>query len=100
MEHMLLAKQDEAGVILIDEQNDFLFVDALWMEEIKELSANICLMAMIQPANFDSNEEPSYDSAQEQKDVHSGTVEYDNNVQESYALEKLARNVYKKAEKQ
>ncbi|GKF43849.1 integrase, catalytic region, zinc finger, CCHC-type containing protein, partial [Tanacetum coccineum] len=27
MEQMLLAKQDEAGVILTDEQNDFLFVD-------------------------------------------------------------------------
>ncbi|GJV28857.1 integrase, catalytic region, zinc finger, CCHC-type containing protein [Tanacetum coccineum] len=47
MEQMLLAKQDEAGVILTDEQNDFLFADALRMEEIKELSANICLMARI-----------------------------------------------------
>ncbi|GKA77112.1 retrovirus-related pol polyprotein from transposon TNT 1-94 [Tanacetum coccineum] len=28
MEQMLLAKQDEAGVILTDEQNDFLFADA------------------------------------------------------------------------
>ncbi|GKF27264.1 hypothetical protein Tco_0083158, partial [Tanacetum coccineum] len=27
-EQMLLAKQDEAGVILTDEQNDFLFTDA------------------------------------------------------------------------
>nr|GEX49603.1 Gag-Pol polyprotein [Tanacetum cinerariifolium] len=107
----------------------------------KELSANICLMARIQPANFDSYEGPSYDSTflsevqtsstsyenplfakdnQEQKypkqpkiikntisddqidsniifderngDVHSDSVEYDNNIQESYALEKLARN--------
>nr|GEW82317.1 retrovirus-related Pol polyprotein from transposon TNT 1-94 [Tanacetum cinerariifolium] len=33
-------------------------------------------------------------------DVNSGSVEYDNNVQESYALEHLARNAYKKAEKQ
>ncbi|GJU15956.1 copia protein [Tanacetum coccineum] len=33
MEQMLLAKQDEAGVILTDEQNDFLF-DASRMEEI------------------------------------------------------------------
>nr|GEU41487.1 hypothetical protein [Tanacetum cinerariifolium] len=32
MEQMLLAKQDEAGVILTDEQNDFLFVDASRME--------------------------------------------------------------------
>ncbi|GJU69659.1 retrovirus-related pol polyprotein from transposon TNT 1-94 [Tanacetum coccineum] len=125
MEQMLLTKQDEAGVILTDEQNDFLF------------------------ANFDSDEGPSYDSAflrevqtsstsyinplfaketQEQKyskqpkiinntiiddqiesniifdepnrDVNSGSVEYDNNVQELYALEQLARNAYKEAEKQ
>ncbi|GKD40637.1 putative reverse transcriptase domain-containing protein, partial [Tanacetum coccineum] len=33
MEQMLLAKQDEAGVILTDEQNDFLFADASRMEE-------------------------------------------------------------------
>ncbi|GJS69588.1 integrase, catalytic region, zinc finger, CCHC-type containing protein [Tanacetum coccineum] len=39
MEQMLLAKQDEAGVILTDEQNDFLFADASRMEEIEELSA-------------------------------------------------------------
>ncbi|GJR28548.1 hypothetical protein Tco_1104780 [Tanacetum coccineum] len=36
MEQMLLAKQDEAGVILTDEQNDFLFADASRMEEIEE----------------------------------------------------------------
>ncbi|GJS54386.1 hypothetical protein Tco_0627748 [Tanacetum coccineum] len=132
MDQMLLAKQDEAGVIIIDEHNDFLFANASQMEEIEELSANICLMAMIQPANFDSDKGPSYDSAflsevqtpstsyvnplfakdtQEQKylkqpkiinntisddqidsniifdepngDVNSGSVEYDNNVQES-----------------
>ncbi|GJS64044.1 gag-pol polyprotein [Tanacetum coccineum] len=41
MEQMLLAKQDEAGVILSDEQNDFLFVDTSRMEKIEELSANI-----------------------------------------------------------
>ncbi|GJR35637.1 gag-pol polyprotein [Tanacetum coccineum] len=51
MEQMLLAKQDEAGVILTDEQNDFLFDDVSRMEEIEELSANICLMARIQPTN-------------------------------------------------
>ncbi|GJT65806.1 ribonuclease H-like domain-containing protein [Tanacetum coccineum] len=59
---MLLAKQDEARVILTDEHNNFLFADASRMEEIKELSANICLMARIQPANFDSDAGPSYDS--------------------------------------
>ncbi|GJS36184.1 hypothetical protein Tco_0534566 [Tanacetum coccineum] len=41
MEQMLLPKQDEAGVILTDEQNDFLFADASRIEEIEELSAKI-----------------------------------------------------------
>ncbi|GKD63022.1 retrovirus-related pol polyprotein from transposon TNT 1-94, partial [Tanacetum coccineum] len=63
MEQMLLAKQDEAGVILTDEQNDFLFADASMMEEIEELSANICLMARIQPADHTSDDGPSYESA-------------------------------------
>ncbi|GJT86354.1 hypothetical protein Tco_1068071 [Tanacetum coccineum] len=146
---MLLAKLDEAGLTLTDEHNDFLFADASWMEEIKELSADICLMAKIQPADIDFDARPSYDSAflsevqtpstsnvnslstkdnQEQKylkqpkiindtfdddqinsnitfdkpnvDVNSSSAEYDNNVQESYKLEKLARNAYKEAEKQ
>ncbi|GJS60341.1 hypothetical protein Tco_0655125 [Tanacetum coccineum] len=35
----------------------------LKMEEIEELSANICMMARIQPTNIDSNKGPSYDSA-------------------------------------
>ncbi|GJT10396.1 hypothetical protein Tco_0857438 [Tanacetum coccineum] len=63
MEQMLLAKQDEAGVILTNEQNDFLFADASRMEEIEELSANIYLMARIQPADNTSDVGPSYDSA-------------------------------------
>ncbi|GKB33242.1 integrase, catalytic region, zinc finger, CCHC-type containing protein [Tanacetum coccineum] len=63
MEQMLLAKQDKAGVILTDEQNDFLFADASRMEEIKELSGNICLMARIQPADHTSDDGPSYESA-------------------------------------
>ncbi|GJV39741.1 retrovirus-related pol polyprotein from transposon TNT 1-94 [Tanacetum coccineum] len=149
MEQMLLAKQDEVGVILTDEENDFLFADASRMEEIEELSANICLMVRIQLANFDSDEGPNYDYSflrevqtpstsyvnplfakdkQEQKypkqpkiinnkigddqidsniifdepneDVNSGSVEYDNYVQESHELEKLARNAFKEAEKQ
>ncbi|GJT94658.1 hypothetical protein Tco_1090176 [Tanacetum coccineum] len=33
-------------------------------------------------------------------DVNSSSVEYDNNAQESYELEQLARNAYKEAEKQ
>ncbi|GJR93238.1 hypothetical protein Tco_0265412 [Tanacetum coccineum] len=53
---------DEAGVILTDEQNDFLFADASRMEEIEELSANI-LMARIQPTDNTFDAGPSYDSA-------------------------------------
>ncbi|GJU66458.1 hypothetical protein Tco_1252717 [Tanacetum coccineum] len=56
-------KKDEAGVILSNEKNDFLIADAAQMEEIEELSANMCMMARIQPANIDSDEGPSYDSA-------------------------------------
>ncbi|GJS86188.1 hypothetical protein Tco_0752729 [Tanacetum coccineum] len=52
--------EKDAGVTLIDEQNDFLVVDATRMEEIEELSANICLMARIQPANINSDAWPSY----------------------------------------
>nr|GEX45509.1 hypothetical protein [Tanacetum cinerariifolium]GEX73658.1 hypothetical protein [Tanacetum cinerariifolium] len=63
MEQMLLAKQNEVGVILTDEQNDFLFADALRLEEIKDLSANICLMVRIKPTNNPSDAGPSYDSA-------------------------------------
>nr|GEV16971.1 hypothetical protein [Tanacetum cinerariifolium] len=37
--------------------------DASRMEEVKELSANICLMARIQPVNLDFDARPSYDSA-------------------------------------
>nr|GEZ54009.1 hypothetical protein [Tanacetum cinerariifolium] len=60
MEQMLLTKQDETGVILTDEHNEFLFADASRMEEIEELSANMCLMAMIQPTKIDSDTGPSY----------------------------------------
>nr|GEX30076.1 retrovirus-related Pol polyprotein from transposon TNT 1-94 [Tanacetum cinerariifolium] len=131
----------EAGVILIDEQNDFLFADASKMEEIEDLSANICLMARIQPTNHSFDVGPSYDSAfiskvqsssinknEEQMypthtkiinstigddqidsniifytpngNVNSGNVEKDTNVPDLYALEQLARNAYKEAEKQ
>nr|GEU66389.1 retrotransposon protein, putative, Ty1-copia subclass [Tanacetum cinerariifolium] len=54
---------NEAGVILTDEQNDFLFADASRLEEIEDLGANICLMARIQPTNNTSGVRPSYDYA-------------------------------------
>nr|GEZ99113.1 hypothetical protein [Tanacetum cinerariifolium] len=38
MEQMLLAKKDEVGVIITDEQNDFLYADASRLEEIEDLN--------------------------------------------------------------
>ncbi|GKC61778.1 hypothetical protein Tco_1089376 [Tanacetum coccineum] len=35
MEQRLLAKKDEAGVILTNEQNDFLLADTIQMEELE-----------------------------------------------------------------
>nr|GEZ10008.1 hypothetical protein [Tanacetum cinerariifolium] len=116
------------------------------MEEIEELSANICLMARIQPANIDFDAGPSYDSAflnevqtpstsyvnqliakdnlerkysmqphiinntigddqidrniifdEPNDDVNNSSVEHDNNAQQSYKLEQLAKNTLKKA---
>ncbi|GKC16102.1 zinc finger, CCHC-type containing protein, partial [Tanacetum coccineum] len=63
MEQMLFAKNYEVEVILSDEQNNFLLADAAQMEELEELSANICMMARIQKADSDSEDGPSYDSA-------------------------------------
>ncbi|GKG05186.1 hypothetical protein Tco_0325272, partial [Tanacetum coccineum] len=55
--------QQMSNATIIVRKNDFLFADASRMEEIEELSANICLIARIQPANFDSDEGPRYDYA-------------------------------------
>ncbi|GJU35132.1 integrase, catalytic region, zinc finger, CCHC-type containing protein [Tanacetum coccineum] len=109
MEQMLLAKQDEDGVILIDEQNDFLFADASRMEEIEELGSNICLMAIIQPADNTSDAGPSYDSAfisevqsssNTENEEQIGGIEKDTHIPDLCALEQLARNAYQEAEKQ
>ncbi|GJR69694.1 hypothetical protein Tco_0015759 [Tanacetum coccineum] len=62
-EEIIKVRKDEAGVTLIDEQNYFLVVDATQMEEIEELSANICLMSRIQPEKIDFDVGPRYDSA-------------------------------------
>ncbi|GJY46510.1 reverse transcriptase domain-containing protein [Tanacetum coccineum] len=63
MEQILLAKKNEAWVILSKEQNDFLLADTVQMKELEELSSNICMMAIIQLANVNSDEDPSRDSA-------------------------------------
>ncbi|GJR16092.1 retrovirus-related pol polyprotein from transposon TNT 1-94 [Tanacetum coccineum] len=81
MEQMLLAKQDEAGVTLIDEQNDFFLLMLLGWKKLR----NTCKYML---------------DGQNSTNVNSGSVEYDNNVQSSYELEQLARNTYQEAEKQ
>ncbi|GJW19369.1 integrase, catalytic region, zinc finger, CCHC-type containing protein [Tanacetum coccineum] len=86
MEPMLLAKQDEAGVILTDEQNDFLFADASRMEEIEELGDDQIDSDII----FDS---PN-------GNVNSGGIKKDTHVPDLCALEQLAGNAYQEAEKQ
>ncbi|GJZ37995.1 integrase, catalytic region, zinc finger, CCHC-type containing protein [Tanacetum coccineum] len=50
-------------MLVIVQSQEMTFADATRMEEIEELSTNICLMARIQPANFDSDAGPSYDYA-------------------------------------
>nr|GEV84233.1 retrovirus-related Pol polyprotein from transposon TNT 1-94 [Tanacetum cinerariifolium] len=79
MEQILLPKKDEAKVILSNEQNDFLLVDTIQIEELEELSVNICMMVRIQPTLIDYDEGLNYDSA---------------------FISELARNAYKEAEKQ
>ncbi|GKA06937.1 retrovirus-related pol polyprotein from transposon TNT 1-94, partial [Tanacetum coccineum] len=93
-------------------RNDFLFVDASRMEEIEELSANICLMARIQPADHTSDDGPSYESAFI-SEVQSSSIDENNepmemlivavlkkdtHVPDLCALEQLARNAYQEAE--
>ncbi|GJS05763.1 retrovirus-related pol polyprotein from transposon TNT 1-94 [Tanacetum coccineum] len=112
MEQMLLAKQDETGIILTDEQNDFLFADASRMEEIEELSANISLMAKFNQLNIllmmaklevcilqvstigddQINSNIKFDSFK--GNVNSGSVDKDTHVPDLCAVENLARNAY------
>ncbi|GJX21685.1 putative reverse transcriptase domain-containing protein [Tanacetum coccineum] len=64
MEQMLLAKTDESSRELISpRQNDFLLAYASKMEELEELSENICMMARIEKVDNDYEDGPSYDSA-------------------------------------
>ncbi|GJR69643.1 hypothetical protein Tco_0015708 [Tanacetum coccineum] len=56
-----LNKEDDEYLQLFEEEIEERI--SARMKEIKELSANICLMAGIQPVNFDSNAMASYDSA-------------------------------------
>ncbi|GJZ90538.1 hypothetical protein Tco_0662465 [Tanacetum coccineum] len=78
----VVAKQDESGVNLTDEQNVFLFAELQGWIEIEEVSATM-LNASISTRN-----------------VNSGSVEKDTHVYDLCALETLARNAYDEAAKQ
>ncbi|GKC32128.1 hypothetical protein Tco_1039422, partial [Tanacetum coccineum] len=80
--------EDEAGGILTDEQNDFLFADASRMEEIETYT--------IDDDQINSNIQ--FDSVK--GNVNSGSVEKDTHVYDQCALETLARNAYAEAAKQ
>nr|GEX61047.1 hypothetical protein [Tanacetum cinerariifolium] len=123
---MLIAIQDGTGVTLTDEHKDFLFGDASWMETIEELNSAFLSevqtpsTSYVSPLFAKDKQEQKYSKKpkiinntigddqidgniifdEPNEDVNSGSVEYDNNVQESYKLEQLARNAYKEAEKQ
>nr|GEW25913.1 hypothetical protein [Tanacetum cinerariifolium] len=111
---MLLAKRDEARLILTDEQNDFLFADA------SRPDYDFAFISKVQSSSINENKEQMYPThikiidstiGDDQIDsniifdtpnviVNSGSVEKDTHVPDLYALEQLARNAYQEAEKQ
>nr|GFD31467.1 hypothetical protein [Tanacetum cinerariifolium] len=46
-QQMLLAKQDEAGILLVEEHNDFLLADIPEDEDLQELNASCIMLARI-----------------------------------------------------
>ncbi|GJV50521.1 hypothetical protein Tco_1440733 [Tanacetum coccineum] len=62
LEQMLLAKKDEAEIILTNEQNDFLLVDASEVEEFEDLNVTVYMMAQIQQTWDDFDHGPIYNS--------------------------------------
>ncbi|GKB61944.1 retrovirus-related pol polyprotein from transposon TNT 1-94 [Tanacetum coccineum] len=61
-EQMLLAMKDEAGGTLNDEENDFMLDNACGDETLKELTAAVIMMTLIQPADDNAETEPKYDA--------------------------------------
>ncbi|GJV25546.1 hypothetical protein Tco_1378241 [Tanacetum coccineum] len=93
--------KDVAGIILDDEQNDFLLADAFEVEEFEYLNATVCMMALIQQEGSDSDNRSIYDS-NFIGEVNDGQVEQDNNDhdQRHVEIESLIKNVQIEAEKQ
>ncbi|GKB41123.1 integrase, catalytic region, zinc finger, CCHC-type containing protein [Tanacetum coccineum] len=111
LEQMLLVKKDEAEILLNNEHNDFLLVDAPEIKKLKDLSATVCMMARLQQADNDSEMDQTMtlnssvsDTIFDDPDmeVNDGKVEHDTNAhdQRDSEMELLARNAYKEAEKQ
>ncbi|GKC24057.1 hypothetical protein Tco_1026207, partial [Tanacetum coccineum] len=92
---------DKAGIILDDEQNDFLLANAFEVEEFEYLNATVCMMAQIQQEGSDYDNGSIYDS-DFIGEVNDGQVEQDNNDhdQRHVEIESLIKNVQIEAEKQ
>ncbi|GJW83389.1 FH2 domain-containing protein [Tanacetum coccineum] len=60
-EHMMIAKEDEVWISIIEEYNDFL-EDIMSNEEQEELNVTCIMMARIQEVNSDSEAAPYYDT--------------------------------------
>ncbi|GKC76229.1 hypothetical protein Tco_1127003, partial [Tanacetum coccineum] len=58
---MLLAMKDEAGSNLSNEENDFM-LNTSYGEDLEELTATVMLMALLQPADDNAENVPSYDA--------------------------------------
>ncbi|GJT42514.1 hypothetical protein Tco_0951229 [Tanacetum coccineum] len=120
MEQILLAKKDEAVVLLSNEQNDFLLADAAQMEEIEELNTNTInklheLVFSKSDHEQTYHEQPkiiNYTNGDDQinsdiifddpnVEVNDGNLEHDRNAHDQHdnELKLLARNAYNEAEK-
>ncbi|GKA18521.1 hypothetical protein Tco_0698436 [Tanacetum coccineum] len=60
-EQMLLAMKDEVGGSINEEENDFMLDIAYGDDTLEELSVAVIMMARIQPADDNADDEPKYD---------------------------------------
>ncbi|GJR56473.1 hypothetical protein Tco_1406994 [Tanacetum coccineum] len=99
---MLLAKKDEAEIILDNEQNDFLLADASKMEELEDLNVIYHEQPKIVKPTIDDdqiNSDIIFDDLN--VEVNDGQVEQDNNDhdQRNAETEWMIKNVQIEAEK-
>nr|GFC47288.1 hypothetical protein [Tanacetum cinerariifolium] len=53
---------DEVGIHLDEEENDFMLMSAIGDDHLEELTDLVIMMARLQPADYDLDVEPTYDS--------------------------------------